>query len=461
MKLRIVILGVVVLIGVGLWLAWRTPPEDEYTPVAGTQKILIIGIDGIDWDRMQARFAEGGMPNLERLCRNGAAGILHSSYPFYSPVIWTSMATGKSEEKHGVHGFRAQWGVGADPGPGGDDGVAGSQLAGSNDREVKAFWNIFSDVGRTVGVLNWLVTWPAEEVNGYMLSSRTGLHVPMRRFIQDDAEQRDRLRAGVHPPELWDTVVGCRRGGETVTEDEIAEFLGSSEIFRDARKAKATERLANLYAGDLTMLNIAERLLEERPTDVTAVYFRGADIISHMYWKYMEPESWSKELDPLEVEALAPVIERYYERMDEMVGQLLEHRGPETTVIVCSDHGFAGHRGYPGFEGTDAMGLDMHREEGIIILEGPPVDAGVELKGASTIDLTPTVLALAGLPVARDMDGRVLIEALRPEFLDRHPPSFIDTYETGDDDGGGESESVSSPIDDEIMEQLRAIGYIN
>ena len=103
----------------------------------------------------------------------------------------------------------------------------------------------------------------------------------------------------------------------------------------------------------------------------------------------------------------------------------------------------------------------MHREEGVIFIEGPGIVRGGAIEGASILDITPTALALAGLPVAEDMDGRVLTEAIDPRFFEHHPLSRIDTYESGFAATGEAGEAVPSPIDDKVVEQLRALGYIN
>jgi arylsulfatase A-like enzyme len=159
------------------------------------------------------------------------------------------------------------------------------------------------------------------------------------------------------------------------------------------------------------------------------------------------------------IETFAPVIDRYYEMADEMIGRLLEFRDERTIVILLSDHGFAGHRGYPGFDGTVAMGTNMHREQGTIVLSGPNIVSGARIEGASVLDVAPTVLALSGLPVGRDMDGKPLVAAIDDAFLARRPVAYVDTYETAGEEG--DAEPVTSPIDDEVKEMLRSLGYID
>ena len=140
--------------------------------------------------------------------------------------------------------------------------------------------------------------------------------------------------------------------------------------------------------------------------------------------------------------------------------EMLDLVDDDAIVLLVSDHGFAGHRGYRGFEGDVAVGIEMHREDGILFITGPGIKRGGRIEGASVLDITPTVLALAGLPVARDMDGRPLTEAMSRAFLERHPVVYIDSYEVGDAPHG-DLTPVESPIDDEIKEMLRSLGYID
>ena len=69
------------------------------------QKILLFGMDGATWRIMQPMFEQGRLPNLQRLCKIGTSGVLQSLEPMISPAIWTSIASGKLPDKHGVWDF--------------------------------------------------------------------------------------------------------------------------------------------------------------------------------------------------------------------------------------------------------------------------------------------------------------------------------------------------------------------
>ena len=99
-----------------------------------------------------------------------------------------------------------------------------------------------------------------------------------------------------------------------------------------------------------------------------------------------------------------------------------------------------------------------HRPEGILFLRGPDVQAGVELQGASILDLAPTILYLLGLPVPDDMDGRVLVEALRKQRLRAQP---IESLPAEDVTTKEPDRDLTEQEEEEIKDRLRALGYMS
>jgi predicted AlkP superfamily phosphohydrolase/phosphomutase len=414
----------------------------------GSHRVLIVGIDGLDWPRISRMVEEGRMPNIARMGEEGASGPLESIYPFVSPTIWTSIATGKVQEKHGINGFIVNT---QQP----DD----ANLSTSNMRKVKAIWQILSGAERSVGVIGWLVTYPADTVNGYLVSSHVTLALSAKSSSRAPNQTDDWLSEGVYPPNILPEVEGNVLNEESVGDSVLRYFLNTSPEEAESVDAMRTASLAKFYATDMTSLLLARHFFETRPADFSAVYFRGTDMACHFFWRFMDPESWKRTLSPEAIEMFAPVIDRYYAVADSILGEMMRLVDDDTVVMLVSDHGFAGHRGYEGFEGDVAVGVQMHRKEGIIFIKGPGIRKGAAIEGASVLDIAPTVLVLSGLPVARDMDGRPLTEAMTSSFLDESPVVYIETYEV--DGEGGESSPVESPVDDEIKEMLRSLGYIN
>src|SRR5216117_3004205 len=92
------------------------------------------------------------MPNLARLMAGGIHGNLATIYPVLSPMLWTSIATGKRAHKHGIYGF-------IEPRSDGQ----GVQPASSTSRKCKAIWNILSQSGLKSNVLQWYASHPAAD----------------------------------------------------------------------------------------------------------------------------------------------------------------------------------------------------------------------------------------------------------------------------------------------------------
>ena len=160
-----------------------------------------------------------------------------------------------------------------------------------------------------------------------------------------------------------------------------------------------------------------------------------------MWWRHSFPS-------PSEREAGSTALYTYYDYADALIGKLAEGYGPNDLVIVVSDH---------GFEAGQALMLltGVHESEksinGVLFARGPGIPAGDSTGSVSIRDVTPTILAWLGLPVADDMDGRPAA------FLRREASERIASY------GHLAIERVSqapSGVEDEIIEQLRGLGYV-
>jgi predicted AlkP superfamily phosphohydrolase/phosphomutase len=105
----------------------------------------------------------------------------------------------------------------------------------------------------------------------------------------------------------------------------------------------------------------------------------------------------------------------------------------------------------------DSVWGGTHRLEGILVATGPTLKRGADVENAQLIDFAPTLLHLLGLPVPEDMDGRVLADAFRPEFLATHP------VKAGAASGISEGHQSSGYTDEEsvkVEERLQALGYL-
>ena len=124
------------------------------------RKVLLIGWDAADWSVARPLLAQGKMPALKRLMDAGVWGDLATIRPVLSPMLWTSIATGKRAWKHGIHGF-------AEPCP----ATGGIRPITNLSRKTKAIWNIFSQQGWRSNVIGWWPSHPAEPIRGVMVSN--------------------------------------------------------------------------------------------------------------------------------------------------------------------------------------------------------------------------------------------------------------------------------------------------
>jgi predicted AlkP superfamily phosphohydrolase/phosphomutase len=327
-------------------------------------------------------------------------------------------------------------------------------------RRVRAFWNILSEWDRTVGVIGWWATWPAEEVRGYVVSDRMA-YTRMEAAIQDE-EGKPRE---AWPPELVEELRPLVRLPGEITAQEVLGFARITEadaerLVRGAsyRHGEFLTELKYVHQADRSTADMAKHMLRERPTDVLAVGFYGVDAMSHLTWHFMEPERFpSYDVDPGSVERYGGIIGRYYEFVDGLVGELIAAAPPDANVIVFSDHGFGptGFLPWSGGPGRITPGAPL-APDGVLILAGPSIRPKATLQAAHVLDVAPTLLALQGLPRASDMPGRVLDEALLPSVA----PPVIATYETSPLRREGETLAADPAADHDLMEKLRALGYL-
>ncbi len=420
-------------------------PGDErrraLAPTTDT-RIMLIGLDAYDWDIADPLMKQGRLPVLQALVRRGTRARLESIVPILSPVVWTSMATGKRPQEHGILDFL------------GTDARGNAVPVTSNLRKVKAFWNVLSDAGVESGVVGWWATWPAEPVRGFLVSDRVAYQL----FDLGDAELP---RAGkVHPASAWTELEPLLVRPRDITPAEVDAFLSPSPQRPGAQDKELLEQFRAILAQARTYSAMSLHLHRARNPRVGAYYFEAPDTACHLFMPYAPPPL--PEVDPGRQARYAAVVDRAYEYHDRIMGRLIEMAGPETVVMVVSDHGFRSGAARPSRDSRveTATAADWHERLGLFVAAGPGIRAGHEIAEASVLDIFPTMLALLGMPVAEDLAGRVLEAAFEPEFLAAHPVRTIPTFETGEAPSAT-AFATASPEDRAILEQLVAIGYVS
>ena len=411
------------------------------------KRVLLIGWDAADWKVMSPMIDAGLMPNLAQFVEAGTIGNLATLDPPLSPLLWTSIATGMTADKHGVLGFTQ---------PDLEHGRVRPVLGST--RKVKALWNILNQEGFRSHVIGWWPSHPAEPVDGVYVSNF------YHRARADLGKPWPLMEGTVHPPELVETLAALRVHPAELTGAHLLPFVPRAaeiEALEDEevreRERKRMGSVAKIIAEAATVHAAATWAMQNEPWDFMAVYYDAIDHFGHGFMKFHPPRR--DHIPEALYERYQNVVTAGYRYHDMLLGRLLRLAGPETTVILISDHGFhPDHLRPRGIPKEPAGPAVEHRALGAIALAGRGICRDDRIYGAGLLDIAPTVLTLFGLPVGRDMDGHVLVNA----FEMPPQPEFIPTWEEIEGESGRLLEAGADDpwAEQAVMDQMIALGYI-
>ncbi len=415
-------------------------PEHAPLPAPTKRKLLLIGWDAADWKVALPLVEQGKMPHLKALMQRGVWGRNATIRPVLSPMLWTSIATGKRAYKHGIYGF-------SEPTPDGQ----GIQPISNLSRKTRALWNIFTLLGMKSNVVGWWPSHPAEPINGVMVSNHFQAAVA-------DLDKAWPMRPGtVYPPELAAPLSEMRIHPAELENEHILPFIPKAAQI-DQQIDKRMESCAKIIAEISSIHAASTALMQLESWDFMAMYLDGIDHFGHGFMKYHPPrQDWVNEQD---FELYKDVVESAYRYHDLMLGTLLTLAGPDTTIMLTSDHGFEPGNMRPKHLPNEPAGpAEEHSPYGMFLLAGPGVRKGEEVHGVCLLDIAPTILHLYGLPVGRDMDGKVLVNCFEKE----ETPTYIDSWDdfSGSDGRHPEGSGINSMDNAESIRQLVALGYID
>jgi hypothetical protein len=393
--------------------AGAAPPD--YAVVSTGLHVRVLGIDGLERRMTEQMIARGEMPRLEALLAAGAHGRLRAEPERVPAIVWTTIATGRGPEAHGIvstgsrrlAGMKTALDTGESPfvsalGRAGDLlRLTRTQPPSAVLRGAKTFWNVASEKGLRVGVVNWWATWPADPVNGYVVSDRAFF-----KLEKGGAADRE-----VHPAEAF---------------ERLRPLIAASATAAASDRARAL---------DLFHAAAARELRGSSPPDVEALYLSGLDIFT------MQQLGEAAVADIASLDARLAAVRAYYHFVDDRIGAADAERGPGDVLVLVGDPGRLARGAAEAAEGTFA------------IAGGPvrPSDLGL----VSSRDIAPTVLHLAGLPRSRELDGSVLEAALDPAFAGAHPVRQVATYGRRP-----AARAAESAFDQAMVDELKSLGYL-
>jgi len=395
------------------YLGGRAAEAPDFAVVPTGLRVRVIGVDGLDRRMADQLIGRGEMPRLAALLASGARGRLKPEAERVPAIVWTTVATGRGPEAHGIRSVEGRRlpGMSRPVALGQGEGRFTAAVAAAAEllritrtepptsvlRGVKAFWNVASEKGLRVGVVNWWATWPADAVNGYLVSDRAFFKI----------EKGGPLDREVYPPEDFDRL----RGLVPPMNDDRARAL------------------------DRFHLAAARLLRDDEPPDVEAIYLPGLDIAT------MQQLGQAEAVDLHSLDTRLAVIRDGYRSVDGILGDEAAVLAPGEVLLIVGDPGRLARR-------------SSAEAEGLLVVMGGPVVA-VDLGVVSERDVAPTVLHLAGLPVSAELDGRVLEAALSASFRSAHPVRRVASY------GRRKTpKATGSAFDREMVEELRSLGYI-
>lgn len=252
---------------------------------------LLIGMDGGEWDVIEDQWKQGQMKNVKGLVDRGVRADLVTDYG-WSPVIWTTVATGQGPDVHGITGF-----VVATP--------QGDVPVSSDLRKVPAIWNMTSSAGMRTHLLGWWGSWPAEDISGMNITER----------CNGDLDR-------------------CATPGSAQTQVRASLEKANQEhnkLWPGPQHFAPEDRVVTEWAP----------VLAATPFDFMAMYIHGTDPNSHKFWRYYRPQDFPAGSVPQEgIDQWGTKIPKAYRSADEVIGRVLEQAADDVNVIIVSDHGF-------------------------------------------------------------------------------------------------------------------------
>lgn len=417
---------------------------------APEQRVVVVGIDGLEWsmvDRLD-------LPNFQRLQELGVRGNVGTTTPVMSPIIWTSIASGYPGDVHGIAGWTDGQGHGYS----------------SADVRTMRIWDVATAHDRTSLVVGWLMSFPASPIRGKMLSDSYVWSFPMNKDPDDPSLEitlDKRLdMAGLSSPPDFDPAELLPQDDWLLQHDLAYQVEEYGSPFHPLRR-------------DEMHLRVFEQEWPAGKADIGMVYLNGPDQVSHLYWPYADPsaskmmsvapelhqaqaraemrESGARRAVPYsdgpisktQVAQGARFVPDYYRAVDAMLGRVLDVVDlSDTTLLICSDHGFRNGTKRPLVSGG-------HSREGAVLWAGAGVDTGAQIPEGTVLDLGPTLFALAGLPGAEDWPGTAQLDV----FPDLDVPDPVESWVLSD--RGAIARETATEANPQLLHQLEALGYVD
>ena len=260
--------------------------------------VLLVGLDGATLRILNPMFVAGQLPTLRKFQESGVWGSVLTYGKAASPLVWTSIATGKRVRDHGISDFVVR-----------EEGAYRPQPSRSSNRTAATLWQMLGVHHLRVAIVDWLVSFPPEPVNGEIVT-----------HLQ-------------HP-----------RGSHSLPLQ--LDTLLTNQLPQLAPKAALIEEYSAVHID--RVFGAASLMLRDGPVNLLALYEADTDKVQHLRWRSHDPSAFPTDRwdDVLPEQDFSASISQVYRQIDTRLTSLLELLPPDTLVMVVSDHGLQ-PQGYP------------------------------------------------------------------------------------------------------------------
>ena len=393
-------------------------------PGAGPERVLLVGIESLSLDQVEAMLERDELPHFARLMEDGAHARVVSPDPLASPVLWSTLLTGQSAIGHRMTGEYVEFG-------------GGVVLAPSSMRVVPTLLQVAGSAGELVASIGFPGTWPVELVNGFNLSYGA---LPSR--MTRASEHSFRFEPGqrvAFPATLYARALEHYTPVEemdrrttspffTLNEAEFSmlydEPLGS--IFRHENPLRDWGLTRQR---DLAHVELTAELLGEFPLQLAAVHLELPESLQPVYWRAAWPDHYEIPADSRR--RFRQTIDQCYRQLDAWLGELLDAAGEDALVCVVGNRGFGNAADPMAAPGEATALVPQVTNRSLLLLHGPAIREGTDLGEVDLVDVAPTLLTALDVAVDARMDGAVLDRAFTPEFLAAHRRRSAEPWSEG------------------------------
>ncbi len=417
--------------------------NDKQPANNSNERVVAFVLDGADWRVVNKLLADGRLENIKYLIDNGASGRIQSVQPIYTPPNMASLFSGKLPSKHGI---KSHFDV--------TSGNTKNQVY--RNMKVKPLWKILDNKNITMDIVGFLEIDYAPKIDGTMVG---GFYLIKKvaaynNYFSNVNKELSFLKY------IPDSILVSKKDGDILKDygflNNSAQIMAEKGIYLNfnnqitylhipntiknlkyaEERKKGNLEFSKLIKGIQTIFDsnvsakfifefdalskeISLDLFKRHKSNIAFFYFQGTDVFSHNYyfdgWKVKDKNNQQEQLY------------KYYELMDEYIGEFIKNSEENTTFMVISDHGAQ--------DTTMSRYLyaiphePPHTKYGIFIAKGKNIKQSYKVYNLRMVDIVPTLLYMYDQPIAKDFDGKVLKDIFYENYTQSKNIRYIYTYE--------------------------------